>query len=97
MFISVLYFHLASLSWIGLDWIGIGIGIGWIGLDWIGIGIGIGIGWIGLDWIGLDWYWYWYLVDWIGLDWLFASLTNLGSYCCVSWCSALVCSLFFIV
>merc|ERR1712082_342662 len=56
-------------DWIGLDWIGIsiGIGIGWIGLvlsglDWIGLDwIGIGIGWIGLDWIG---------IGWIGLDWI---------------------------
>ena len=43
MFISVLYFHLAFLSWIGLDWIG-------LGLDWIGIGIGLGLDW---DWIGI--------------------------------------------
>ena len=51
MFISILYFHLAFLSWIGLDWIGLG-GLDWIGIEWIGLDW-IGIEWIGLDWIGL--------------------------------------------
>ena len=44
--------------WIGLDWIGIGmgwdgIGIG-LGLDWDWIGIGLGWDWMGLDGIGWD-------------------------------------------
>ena len=28
-------------DWIGLDWIGLMIGLDWIGLDWIGLMIGL--------------------------------------------------------
>ena len=49
--------------------IGIDIGMEWNGMDWIGLGLGLGLDWIGLDWIGLDWIGLdWIGLDWIDIS-----------------------------
>ena len=44
-----------GLDCVGLDWVGLGVGVGLDALDWVGLVDWVGLGgWVGLvDWVGL--------------------------------------------